>query len=119
MPGSTVLVLTRDILGAGLIGSLVEQLGQEPVYPLAGERAGTAIGRVEPAIVLLECHHPAARSNAFFGAAEAAGTRVVLFAPSAPWEDVEEIARRRHVAAFVHPRAGESLADLLARALVP
>ncbi len=117
MHGSAVLILVRDILGAGLFAALVEGIGKQPLFPFVGERAETAVTRLRPAIVLLECYHPAARSDSFFAAAEAAGSRVVLFAPSAPWEDVEEIAHRRHVAAFVHPAYGESLAMLLTRAL--
>ncbi len=117
MHGSTVLILVRDILGAGLFAALIEGIGKQPVFPFAGERAEAAVARLRPAIVLLECYHSAARSDAFFAAAEAARSRVVLFAPSAPWEDVQEIAHRRRVDAFVHPADGESLAALIAGAL--
>ncbi len=118
MRGTTVLILVRELLGAGLIGTLVEALGKEPVFPAAGESAESALTRLRPPTVLLECYHPAARSDAFFIAAEEAGSRVVLFAPRVPWDDAQEIARRRSVVAFVYPAAGESLAALLARALV-
>jgi hypothetical protein len=117
MHGSTVLILVRDILGAGLFAALVEGIGKRPLFPFANERPEIAVARLRPAIVLLECYHAAARSGAFFAAAEAAGSRVVLFAPAAPWKDVEEIAQRRRVAAFVHPANGESLGLLIARAL--
>lgn len=117
MHGLTVLILARDILGAGLLGVLVESAGKEPLFPLAGERADAALARLRPAIVLLECYHSAARSDSFFAAVSAVETRVLLFAPAAPWADVEEIARRRSVAAFVHPEPGGSLATLLERAL--
>jgi hypothetical protein len=114
---STVLILVRDVLGAGLLGALVEGIGKEPLFPFVGERAETAVARLRPALVLLDCHHPAARSNPFFAAAETAASRIVLFAPATPWEDVEEIARRPQVTAFVHPKPGESLAELLREAL--
>jgi hypothetical protein len=116
-PSGTVLILVRDVLGTALFAMLVEGLGKRPLFAFGGERAERAVARVRPAIVLLECHHPAARSDAFFALAADAQSRVVLFAPSAPWDDVAEIARRPEVSAFVHPRPGRSLADLLRDAL--
>lgn len=122
MPGGggsdrTVLVLVRDVLGAGLLASLVEAVGREPAFPFENERADLAVERIRPDTVLLEGHHPAARSSAFFSAIQDTGARLVLFAPADPWEDVAEIARRPEVTAFVHPEPDESLAELLRRAL--
>ena len=117
MQAAAVLILVRDILGGGLFAALAEDADRQPIFPFAGERAEAAVERIRPPSILLECYHPAARSDAFFAAAAAADSRVVLFAPSAPWEDCEEIAKRRSVAAFVHPSDGESLGDLVQRAL--
>jgi hypothetical protein len=117
MEAATALILVRDILGGGLFAALAECADRQPVFPFAGERPETAVERIRPVWILLECYHPAARSDAFFAAAEAAGSRVILFTPAAPWEDCEEIARHRSVAAFVHPGNGQSLADLVRRAL--
>ncbi len=115
--GGTVLILVRDVLGAGLLAALVEGIGKTPLFPIAGERAETAVERLRPTCVLLDCYHPAARSDAFFSMVGATASRIVLFTPFAPWEDVEEIARRPEVAAFVHPKTGQSLAELLRQAL--
>jgi hypothetical protein len=117
MEAVTVLILVRDILGGGLFAALAEDVDRQPVFPIPGERPETAVERLRPSFVLLECYHPAARSDAFFIATSAAGSRVILFAPSAPWQDCEEIARRRSVAAFVHPAMGQSLSDLVRQAL--
>ena len=117
MDDDGVLILVRDTLGGGLFAALAEASGREPVFPFNGERPETAVERLRPARILLECFHPAARSEAFFEALEAAGSRVILFAPAVPWEDCERIARRRGVAAFVHPARGESLTELVRRAL--
>jgi hypothetical protein len=117
MQDGVVLILVRDILGAGLFAALAEGTGLSPVFPFAGERAETAVERVRPPRILLECYHPAARSDPFFTACASLGCRVILFAPAAPWADCEEIARVRNVAAFVHPAEGESLATLIATAL--
>src|SRR5215210_1911103 len=117
MAAVTVLILVRDILGAGLFAALVEDANRQPVFPLPGERPESAVERLRPSWILLECHHPAARSDAFFAAVQSSQSRVILFAPGAPWEDCEEIAKRRAVAAFVHPGDGHSLADLVRQAL--
>ena len=117
MQDGAVLILVRDILGAGLFAALTESAGLQPVFPLNGERADHAIERLRPSRVLLECHHPAARSEPFFAAAGTLGCRVLLFAPAAPWADCRETARTHRVAAFLHPAPGESLAELIAAAL--
>ena len=117
MQDGVVLILVRDILGAGLLAALAEGLALRPAFPIGGERADGALERIRPERVLLECFHPAARSDQFFAAARALGTRVILFAPAAPWDDSDVIARTRDVAAFVHPGPGESLAELLEAAL--
>lgn len=113
----TVLILVRDILGAGLFAALVDSMGRTPVYPFPGERAESAVERVRPSWLLLECHHPAARSDTFYHAAAAVGAPVIIFAPGAPWEDCQDVAHRHDVAAFVHGGDGRSLADLVQRAL--
>ncbi|HUF28900.1 MAG TPA: hypothetical protein VMM18_18105 [Gemmatimonadaceae bacterium] len=76
-----------------------------------------AVDRLRPALVLLDCYHAAARSDAFFAAVDAAGSRILLFAPTTPWDDVADITRRPQVGAFVHAGPGESLAALLRSAL--
>ncbi len=112
-----VLVLVRDTLGGGLFAALAETTGRRPLFPLNGERPEVAVERLRPPRILLECHHPAARSDAFFIAVAGAGGRVILFSPGALWDDCGEIARRHGIEAFVHPAPGESLAELVQRAL--
>jgi hypothetical protein len=117
MQEGTVLILVRDILGAGLFAALAEGADRTPVFPLPGERPEISVERTRPACILVECYHPAARSDPFFGCAKTIGSRVIMFAPAAPWQDCEEIAHRRAVTTFLHPAPGQSLADLVRRAL--
>jgi hypothetical protein len=117
MEAVTVLILVRDILGGGLFAALAESADRQPAFPFAGERPEAAVERLRPPWILIECHHPAARADAFFAAAAVARSRVIVFAPGPPWEDCEQIARRHSVAAFVHPADGQSLADLVRQAL--
>lgn len=117
MQDGVVLILVRDILGAGLFAALAEGAALQPAFAFPGERAETATERLRPSRVLLECYHPAARSDQFFAVAASYRCRVILFTPAAPWADCEEIARSRGVTAFIHPAPDESLAELVAAAL--
>jgi hypothetical protein len=117
MEVQTALILVRDVLGGGLFAALAEGAGFSPVFPFAGEKPETAVERLRPSHVLLECYHPAARSDAFYEGATHVGSRIILFAPTAPWQDFEEMGRRRNVEAFIHPANGDSLAGLIAEAL--
>ena len=112
-----VLLVVRDVLGAGLLGALAEMEGYAPAFPLAGERGDLAVRRVRPAVVLVDAYHPAARRDDLFDACATGGCRVVLFAPGAPWEMLLQEARRRPGVALVTAGAGESFADRLRAAL--
>lgn len=111
------LLLVRDVLGAGLLGALVEMEGFEPVFPLGGERGELAVRRVRPAVVLVDAYHPFARRDELFEACGVVGCRVVLFAPGPPWEMLRDEARRRPGAVLVTASEGESFADRLRSAL--
>jgi hypothetical protein len=117
MEARTVLILVRDVLGGGLFAALAEGAGLTPVFPFAGEKPETAVERLRPPCILLECYHPAARSDAFYEVVRTSESRIILFAPTVPWQDFEEVARRRNVAAFIHPGNGGSLAKLIGEAL--
>jgi hypothetical protein len=113
---ATVLVLARDVVGAGLLGALVEVSGRKALFPLTGEGPEWAVGRLRPSAVVLDAHHGAARSDAFWAAADEAGCRVILFSPGRPWEEARALAERRR-AVWVCPEPGESLGEQLAAAL--
>lgn len=113
---ATILILTKEVLGAGLLGALVEAEGAIPCYALGTERAELAVARLRPTIVLVDAYHAAARTEAFFEAARAERAHITLFAPSEPWKEMREIADRWDVP-IVHPRDGESLAGLIRTAI--
>lgn len=115
--GGIVLVLVRDVLGAGLMGALVEGEGATPAFPFASERADIAVRRVRPRIVLADGYHTAARSDAFHAAAVACESAVILFAPAEPWADLQAVVRERPGVRLVAPHDGQSLATLVQAAL--
>lgn len=114
--GRTVLVLARDVVGAGLLGALVEVAGRAPLFPPDGEGVEWTMGRLRPPVVLLDAHHGAARSEPFWAAATTAGSRVILFSPGPAWDGAAALAATRG-ATWICPAPGESLADALAAAL--
>ncbi|HEU4630727.1 MAG TPA: hypothetical protein VFS08_13330 [Gemmatimonadaceae bacterium] len=116
-PARTTLILVRDVLGAGLMGVLVEAEGARAVYPMTGEPGDAAVRRLRPTIVLVDASHAAARTDAFYDAARDCACHVVLFAPTAPWGVVADRARGRPGVTLVVPRDDESLAALLQAAL--
>jgi hypothetical protein len=113
---ATILILARDVLGGGLLGALVEAEGSTPCYAFDGERPELAVERLRPTMVLVDAYHPAARTDAFFAAARARDVRVVLFAPSVPWHEMQEVAERWGVR-IIHPRDGGSLGRLIRGAI--
>ena len=117
MEAQTTLILVRDVLGGGLLAALAEGAGFTPVFPFAGEKPETAVERLRPSHILVDCYHQAARSDAFYDGATTVRSRIILFAATAPWQDFEEIARRRGVAAFIHRANGRSLAESIADVL--
>lgn len=112
-----LLLVVRDVLGAGLLGALADAEGYAPCFPHVGERPEQAVLRARPAVVLLDAHHPAARRDELFDACTIGGCRVVLFAPGPPWEMTLADVRRRPGVALVTAGEGESFTDRLRGAL--
>lgn len=112
-----VLIVTRDLVGAGLLGALVDGMSASAVFPVRGESVEAALKRLTPDCLLIEATHQAARAVETYDAASAAGVGVIVFAPSHPWGAVAEIVDGRPGVTLVWPRDGESLAARLEFAL--
>jgi hypothetical protein len=75
-----VLILSADPLAAALLGAALELAGHAALFPQQGESARGALLRLRPRIVLVDCSHDEACSEAFVGPAMMTGARVLLFA---------------------------------------
>lgn len=117
MQNGRVLVLTRELIGAGLLGALIETSGRVPVFPISGESAEAALDRTQPEMVLLDAYHPSAQSESFYALTDAARVRVYVFSPVPPWDDLMALISGQRFVAVVVPRLGETLADSLERVL--
>lgn len=112
-----ILVATRDLVGAGLLGALVDGLGATALFPIRGESVEAALKRLSPDCLVIEASHPAARAPETYDTTAAAGVGVIVFAPSQPWDEIAEIVGGRPGVTLVWPRDGESLAARLEFAL--
>jgi len=112
-----VLVATRDLVGAGLLGALVDGMGATALFPVRGESVEAAIKRLAPDCIVIEASHPAARAPETYDMAAASGASVIVFAPSHPWGAVADLVDGRPDVTLVWPRDGESLAARLEFAL--
>jgi hypothetical protein len=112
-----VLVLSSDPLAAALLGAAIELAGHAPRFPLAEEAARTALLRVRPKLVLIDCDHEDGCSDAFIGPALMTGSRVMLFRSRRTHRDASEFAGRLGVEVMDMPMEHESLTNTLTRAM--
>jgi len=74
-----VLILSADALAAALVGAAVELAGHQPHFPESHEAARTALRRVRPRLVVVDCDHRDACAEAFVGPALMTGAQLLLF----------------------------------------
>lgn len=115
--GARILVATRDLVGAGLLGALVDGMGACALFPVRGESVEAALKRLMPDCLLIEASHPAARASETYDTAAAAGVSVIVFAASRPWGTIADMVDGRDGVTLVWPGDGESLAARLEFAL--
>lgn len=114
MEATSVLVMSADPLAAALLGALVELEGYTPHFLREGEGPRDALRRVRPAVALIDCESPEARSAAVIGPARMMGARVALFGRPAIADLVEQCAAEFGVAILGVPPALGELGRLLA-----
>ena len=110
---SPVLVLSSDPLAAALLGAAIELAGFAPRFPQSAESPRNALLRVRPRLVLIDCDHEDACTEAFVGPALMTGSQVLLFRSRRTRRDVSEMADRLGVRTVDMPREHQSLTSLL------
>jgi hypothetical protein len=109
----TVLVFSSDPLAAALVGAAIELAGHSPRFPLADEAARAALLRVRPQLVVIDCDHEEACSDAFIGPALMTGSRVLLFRSRHTRRDVSELSTRLGLRVAEMPIEHQPLSQLL------
>ncbi|MFL5620953.1 MAG: hypothetical protein ACJ79A_21430 [Gemmatimonadaceae bacterium] len=108
-----VLVLSSEPLAAALIGAAIELAGHAPRFPHSEEPARAALLRVRPRLVVVDCDHEEACSDAFIGPALMTGSRVLLFRSRRTRRDVSELSRRLGLRVVEMPMDHDPLSRLL------
>jgi hypothetical protein len=108
-----VLVLSSDPLAAALLGAAIELAGHAPRFPQSDEPPRSALLRVRPRLVVIDCDHEEGCSEAFVGPALMTGSQVVLFRSRRTRRDVSEMANRLGLRTVEMPGEHESLTTLL------
>jgi hypothetical protein len=113
MTGSVVLIFSTDPLAAALLGAGVELARATPVFPREQEKPREALLRVKPRLVMIDCDHEDACSEALFGPAMMIGAHISVFSSTRSRRALEPIAREFNVTAFGLPVEFDALARLL------
>ena len=113
LKGAPVLVLSSDPLAAALLGAAIELAGYAPRFPHSNEPARTALLRARPRLVVVDCDHEEACSDAFIGPALMTGSRVLLFRSRRSKRDASELSTRLGVRIAEMPMDHEPLSQLL------
>jgi hypothetical protein len=114
----TVLVFSSDPLAAALLGASIELSGHDPFFPQTDESSRSALLRVRPRLVLIDCDHEESCSDAFVGPALMTGSEVLLFRSRRTKRDIGDLADRLGVMVMELPAEHATLSDLLQRRLV-
>ena len=112
----TVLVLSDDQVAAAMIGALAETLGYVSRFPLPGETPRDALRRLKPRLVLVDCEHDSACSEAFFGPARMMGAQVVLIGSNRSEAQLGNVAERFSLTALRLPADAATVERVLGAA---
>ena len=100
---STILVIAKEPLIQTLMCSLVELSGHHAAQRRSDETVATAIARVRPQLLLLDCEHDDACEEDAYLAASSYGASVVLFTPSRSHAEVADLAAERGLRSMALP----------------
>ena len=113
MNRSAVLIFSADPLAAALLGAVIDLAGHAPHFPQQDEVARGALLRVRPRLVLIDCDHEEACSEAFVGPALMTGARVLLCRSHHTRRDTREFAARLGLTVVEMPNDHERLLRVL------
>ena len=111
MPKQTILILANEEVISALLGAMVELEGHAPAFPAHDERPLAAVARCRPSLLLLDCEHDMAWDENAMRRISETGTRTLLFSAMRSQREIEIIAGRYGLPAFVLPVAFREFTD--------
>lgn len=113
MSRQAVLIFSPDPLAAALLGAAVELAGHTPHFARQDEPARSALLRVRPRLVLIDCDHEESCCDEFVGPALMTGSRVLLFRGHRTRSDKREFATRLSLRIMDMPSDHDVFTELL------
>ena len=117
MSVKAVLIFSSDPLSAALLGAAIELAGHTPHFARQDELARSALLRVRPRLVLIDCDHEESCSDEFVGPALMTGAQVLLFRSHRTQSDMDAFADRLSLRIVSMPAQYEKLTTLLSEML--
>ena len=111
MPKQTILILASEEVISALLGAMVELEGHVPAFSAHDERPLAALARLRPSLLLLDCEHELAWDETSMRRIADSGTRTLLFSAMRSQREIEMIASRYGLPAFVLPVAFREFTD--------
>lgn len=105
MPKRTILIIANEEVISALLGAMVELDGHVPVFPAHDERPMAAVARHQPSLLLLDSEHDLAWDDEAMRRISESETRTLLFSAMRSQREIELIADRYGMPAFVLPVA--------------
>ena len=115
----SVLVLSQDVVGAALVGALVETLGYTVRFSRPSETPVDSFRRSRAKVVLIDCEDPVAFSDDTLGRAAMLRICVILFGTADALTRVRALALEHDFETLLMPPDVTTLEELLDRALEP
>ena len=117
MSKPSIMVLANEEVISALLGAMVELDGYAPVFPAADEQPLSAVRRHRPDLLLLDCENDLAWDPVAMRAITTMGSRILLFSAMRSQREIEQVAARYNVAAFVLPVAYRDFTTQIDQAL--
>ena len=111
VPKQTILIIANEDVISALLGAMVELDGHAPVFPAHDERPLAAVVRCRPSLVLLDTEHDLAWDEDSMRRIATLGSRTLLFSATRSQREIEMIADRYGIPAFVLPVAFREFTD--------
>ena len=112
---AAALILSPDPLGGALVGAAAELAGFRAEFTHPKEQLRTALSRLKPSHILIDCDDPTSQDETALGPALMTGARLFFFGTAAKTDALRVVAERYRVSIIVFPGDIDRLQEILTR----